>query len=92
MVSFSLDKDEKAWRKALKEMGINRADWLQACDFQGAASPAARLFGVHEVPMNILIDPEGKAISFTLRGDELLSRVRQILSGDLYYQKEAPRK
>ena len=42
--------------------------------------------------MNILIDPEGKAISFTLRGDELLSRVRQILSGDLYYQKEAPRK
>ena len=92
MVSFSLDKDEKAWRKALKEMGINRADWLQAGDFQGAASPAARLFGVHEVPMNILIDPEGKAISFTLRGDELLSRVRQILSGDLYYQKEAPRK
>ena len=42
--------------------------------------------------MNVLIDPEGKAISLTLQGEELVTRVKQILSGDLYYQKEEPKK
>ena len=40
----------------------------------------------------MLIDPEGKVISLTLRGDELLMRVKQILSGDLYYQNEGGKK
>ena len=31
------------------------------------------------------ITPDGKAISFTLMGIELFARVKQILSGDLYY-------
>ena len=34
----------------------------------------------------ILIDPEGKAISFSLRGEEMVRRIKQILGGDLYYQ------
>ncbi|WP_234396546.1 TlpA family protein disulfide reductase [Hoylesella enoeca] len=92
LVSVSLDKDEAAWRKALKTFGINSPDWIQARDIQGTSSPSAKLFGVREIPMNVLIDPEGKAISLTLQGDELLTRVRQILSGDLYYQQETPKK
>lgn len=92
LVSVSLDKDEAAWRKALKTFGINSPDWIQARDIQGSSSPSAKLFGVREIPMNVLIDPEGKAISLTLQGDELLTRVRQILSGDLYYQQETPKK
>ena len=44
--------------------------------------------GVDAVPKAILIDPEGRAISFTLRGEELVRRVKQILGGDLYYQGE----
>ena len=92
MIGFSLDKNPKDWKKAMKTLGIEAADWLQACDFKGSASPSVRLFNVGETPTNVLIDPEGKAISLTLQGEELVTRVKQILSGDLYYQKEEPKK
>ena len=54
----------------------------------GSKSPAARLMGVSAVPRTILIDPEGRAIAFDLRGNDLIRRVKRILSGDLYYQNE----
>ena len=92
MIGFSLDKNPKDWKKAMKTLGIDAADWLQACDFKGSASPSVRLFNVGETPTNVLIDPEGKAISLTLQGEELVTRVKQILSGDLYYQKEDSKK
>lgn len=92
MIGFSLDTNAKEWKKTLKTLGIDGPGWLQACDFKGNASPSVRLFNVGATPMNVLIDPEGKAISLTLQGDELVTRVKQILSGDLYYQKEEPKK
>jgi len=92
MIGFSLDKNPKDWKKTMKTLGIDAADWLQACDFKGSASPSVRLFNVGETPTNVLIDPEGKAISLTLQGEELVTRVKQILSGDLYYQKEDSKK
>jgi hypothetical protein len=48
-------------------------------------SPAARMMNVQMIPTIVLVDPEGRAISFTLRGEEAVERVKQILSGDLYY-------
>ena len=92
MVSCSLDSDLTKWKNAMKSLGINREGWLQACDGKGAQSISARLFHVKDVPQHVLIDPEGKVISLTLRGDELLMRVKQILSGDLYYQNEGGKK
>ncbi len=92
MIGFSLDTNAKEWKKTVKSLGIEAAGWLQACDFKGEASPSVRLFNVEHAPMHVLIDPEGKAISLTLQGDELVARVKQILSGDLYYQKEEPKK
>ena len=92
MVSYSLDSDLTKWKNAMKSLGINREGWLQACDGKGVQSISARLFHVKDVPQHVLIDPEGKVISLTLRGDELLMRVKQILSGDLYYQNEGGKK
>ena len=92
MVSCSLDSDLTKWKNAMKSLGINREGWLQACDGKGVQSISARLFHVKDVPQHVLIDPEGKVISLTLRGDELLMRVKQILSGDLYYQNEGGKK
>ena len=43
------------------------------------------MMDVTSVPKMILIDPEGKAVSFSLRGEEMVRRIKQILSGDLYY-------
>ena len=86
IVSFSIDNKEKAWKEAIKSKDLDREGWIHGSDLLGWGSPAARLLGVTAIPKMILIDPEGKAISFTLRGEELVQRVKQILGGDLYYQ------
>ena len=86
IVSFSIDNKEKAWKDAIKSKDLDREGWIHGSDLLGWGSPAARLLGVSAIPKIILIDPEGKAISFTLRGEELVRRVNQIMGGDLYYQ------
>lgn len=88
IISFSLDNKDKAWRDAIKQLSMDKDGWVHASDLLGWGSPAAKQMGVEAIPKAILIDPEGRAISFTLRGEELVNRVKQILSGDLYYQNQ----
>lgn len=85
LISHSFDKSEEAWQKAIADEGIGREDWIHSCDFMMGKSPAARMMNVQMIPTIVLVDPEGRAISFTLRGEEAVERVKQILSGDLYY-------
>ena len=88
LISHSFDKSEEAWLKAIADEGIGREDWIHSCDLMMGKSPAARMMNVQMIPTIVLVDPEGRAISFTLRGEEAVSRVKQILSGDLYYLQE----
>lgn len=85
IVSFSIDTKDNAWRKAIKDKEIGLPDWVHGSDLLGWKSPAASMLGVTAVPKMILLDPDGKAVSFTLRGEEMVRRVKQILAGDLYY-------
>lgn len=87
IISFSLDNEEKAWKKAIEQKEMNREGWIQASDLLGWSSPAANLFGVTMIPRIILLDPEGNVISLALRGEEMVSRVKQILDGKLDYKK-----
>lgn len=90
IISISLDSDVKAWKSAVNNAGTNREGWLHACDGMGADSPAAKLYKVATTPKTILIEPEGLAVSLDMETDEIVMRIEQILSGDLYYldQKE----
>ena len=92
LISVSVDKDETAWKNTLKAWHLERPNWVQARNNEADAHSAAKLFGVNHVPTNFLITPDGKLISMTLQGEELVARVKQILSGDLYYQDETPKK
>lgn len=85
LISHSFDKDAEAWHKVIADEGVGREGWIHSCDFMMGKSPTARLMNVSMIPTIVLIDPEGRAISFTLRGEEAVARVKQILSGDLYY-------
>lgn len=85
IIGYSLDSTPEPWEKVIAEHGLDREGWLHACDFLVGKSPGARLMKAQMIPYVVLIDPEGRAISFTLRGEELISRVKQILNGDLYY-------
>ena len=68
IISFSLDDKQKSWLDAIKSHDIDKEGWIHASDLLGMGSPAAKMFGVTAIPKTVLIDPEGKAISFSLRG------------------------
>lgn len=89
IISFSLDNKAKAWSDIISTQDMNREGWIHSCDLLGWNSPSARSMGVKSIPTMILIDPDGKAILFTQDSEEVVRRIKQILSGDLYYlQKE----
>lgn len=90
IISVSLDSDAETWKSIVHSAGTNREGWLHACDGMGADSPAAKLYKVATTPKTILIEPEGLAVSLDMETDEMVMRIEQILSGDLYYldQKE----
>ena len=85
IISFALVDDAAAWGDAINSQDVNLDGWLHASDCAGAASPVAKLFGVEKTPRIVLIEPEGRAVSLDMEIDEVIMRVEQILSGDLYY-------
>ena len=89
IISFALESDAAAWKAALESNGMGGDGWLNACDLAGAASPAAKLLGVEKAPKIILVEQEGRAVSLDMDVDEVVMRVEQILSGDLYYFDQA---
>lgn len=85
IISVALDTDKSALQAAVESKGISHESWLHACDGAGAASPAAKLFGVDCTPKIIVVEPEGLAVSLNMDIDDVVMRTEQILSGDLYY-------
>ena len=70
---ISIDKDEKAWRKALQEEGMA---WPNFRD-QGVAD----LFKVKSVPTVYLLDSEGKIVASNMecRGEALGEKLKELL-------------
>ena len=85
ILSFALGSDATAWEEAIAAQGIDRQGWLHACDGMGADSPAAKRFRVDKAPKIVFIEPEAHAISLDMELDEIIMRIEQIMSGDLYY-------
>ncbi len=78
IISVSLDgavqKDK--WIKAIQDQHLT---WTQLCDFKGWNNEVAQLYKVFAVPMNFLLDPNGKIIATNLRGELLNSTLLKIL-------------
>jgi hypothetical protein len=85
IVSYALENDIAAWKAAVGSNGMEHEGWLNACDGAGTDSPAAKLLGVEKAPRIIIVEPEGRAVTMDMDVDELIIRIEQILSGDLYY-------
>lgn len=80
IISYSLDNKENSWKNMIKSKGMDKSGWVHGSDLLAWGSPIAKMMGVTSIPQTILIDPEGKALSFTLRGDEMLRYIRRILN------------
>ncbi|WP_439181776.1 TlpA family protein disulfide reductase [Carboxylicivirga taeanensis] len=75
--SVSLDKNQAAWKQAIKE---DKLEWsYHVSDLSGWRSRAAALYRVNGIPTNFLVDKNGIIIAKNIRGTSLKSTLQQLL-------------
>ena len=77
IVGVSLDRPGKKdrWLNAIHKDGLT---WTQVSDLKFWESKAAVLYVVRGIPINFLIDPNGKIIAKNLRGDDLEDKLAEL--------------
>lgn len=75
VVGVSFDSKAEAWKKGVKDLGM---EWHQMSDLKGWDSAAHTAYGVNSIPSNVLLDPEGKIVASDLRGSALTARLKEI--------------
>jgi len=77
IVGISLDgaTEKDAWINAIKKDGLT---WPQGSDLKRWDSEVAKLYGVHGIPQNFLIGPDGKIIAQNLDEDGLQKKLGEI--------------
>ncbi|MEO6852169.1 MAG: TlpA disulfide reductase family protein [Mucilaginibacter sp.] len=78
IVGISLDQSrgKARWLAAIHKDGLA---WTQLSDLQAWNSKEAALYVVRAIPMNFLIDPDGKIIAKNLHGDDLENKLAELL-------------
>lgn len=76
IVGVSLDKDNEAWKKGIKDLNIT---WVQMSDLGYWESVAAQKYAVYSIPQTVLLDPQGIIIERNLRGDDLLKKLAELI-------------
>jgi peroxiredoxin len=72
----SLDESKPDWEEAIKKDGLN---WAQVSDLKGWKNEVAVLYGIQGIPMNYLLDKDGKIIAKGLRGEDLTKKLQEVL-------------
>ena len=75
--SVSIDKDDAAWRKAMKEENM---PWAQA-QAPKAGKDAMKQYQFSGIPYILVLDKEGKIVAKNLRGKALTDKLEELLSG-----------
>jgi thiol-disulfide isomerase/thioredoxin len=76
ILGVSLDNDKEAWIKAIKNDGLN---WKQVSDLKQWESSMVPLYGFDGIPFNVLVDPSGKIIASSLRGQDIEKTLAAVL-------------
>lgn len=76
ILGVSLDQDKGAWLKAIEKDNLQ---WSHMSDLKMWESAAVQAYGFDGIPFNVLIDPQGKIIASSLRGQELEARLAEVL-------------
>lgn len=78
--SVSVDDSEKAWRKASEASGIK---YINTSDLKGLNGEISKLYGIDKsgIPMNLLLDNDGRIIQKDIHSDALPGVLEKLLSG-----------
>ena len=75
-VSLDRNGEKDKWLKAIHD---DQLTWQHVSDLQYWNSKAVATFKFESIPYNVLIDPDGKVIAEGLRGEELESKLAEVL-------------
>lgn len=73
----SLDTDKEKWLQAIAKDGLT---WKHVSDLVGWDNAAAKQYGVMSIPANFLLDKDGIIVASGLRGEELETKVAELLA------------
>jgi len=75
ILAVSLDKDADQWKRAIIK---DHLPWVHVSDLKYFKNQVAEQYGVHAIPANFLISPEGKIVAKNLRGEGLHETLSKI--------------
>ena len=73
VIGISVDQDEAAWLKAVEE---DQLPWTQVRDSENKASES---YMIYYIPSNFLFDQNGTMVAKGLRGEDLATKLAEIL-------------
>ena len=76
-LSVSIDKDEAAWRKAMKE---EKMPWMQV-QAPKAGKEVMKLYQFSGIPYILVLDREGRIVGKNLRGKALMDKLNELVNG-----------
>jgi peroxiredoxin len=76
IIGVSFDKDRAKWIDAVHADGLT---WHHVSDLKYWGNEAGKLYAINSIPSNVLLDPKGIIIAKNLRGEELLSKLEELL-------------
>jgi peroxiredoxin len=78
VLGVSLDQPGKkeAWLEAIAKDGLT---WTHVSDLKFWNNEVSKMYGIHAIPANFLIDPNGKIIAKNIRGEALQAKLAEIL-------------
>ena len=75
IVQVSLDRSREAWLKAIVDDQLN---WTHMSDLKMWNSVVVPVYNIQGIPINFLLDPDGKIIDQNLRGINLEKKLAEI--------------
>lgn len=79
VLGVSLDEDKDKWLAAIKK---DELKWTQVSDLKGWENEVALKYRITTIPRNLLLSPDGKIIAKDLRGDDLDTKLEEILGAN----------
>lgn len=76
VVGVSFDNNKAAWLKAIPQL---KMPWPQMSDLKGWQCAAASLYNISGIPANVLVDQNGIIVAKNLRGEDLLSKLAELM-------------
>jgi len=77
IIGVSFDKDKAKWLQAITTDGLT---WHHVSDLKYWDNEVGKLYAINSIPSNVLLDPQGIIIAKNLRGEDLRTRLTEVLS------------